>query len=174
MNLSQGRGKSTSRYQTNAKMWILKNHWRVAACCLLLAGCSDSGLKTRTVFGSVSCGGEPVPQGHVRFVPIEGTSGPAGTGTIADGQYRIDARGGVPLGKHRVEIVAQKTTGRKVPGFILMEPGEVDEIVTLGPPEYEGQRSPLVEEVTADSDGRFDFEIPANPGGPRPGNRPIR
>ncbi len=142
--------------------------------CFVL-GCSGDRLSSKIVFGTVKCGGEPVADGHVRFVPIEGTPGPASTGIIADGQYRIEARGGVPTGKHRVEVLARKKTGRKVRGTRLVMEGSVeDETVLLGPEQYEGEQSPLVLEVTADSDGHLDIEIPRNPTGPRPEMRATR
>ena len=37
----------------------------------------------------------------------------------------------------------------------------VDEEVRLGPENYANQHSPLVAEVQADSDGRFDIAIPS-------------
>lgn len=142
----------------------------VAASFLLFAGCSNDGLPSKIVVDNVICGGEPVAMGRIRFVPIDGTPGPASTGIIVDGQYRIESRGGVPLGKHRVEIFARQKTGRKVMGAHSLEPAEVDEVVLLGPPEYEGPNSPLVREITDDMDGRIDIEIPLDPDGPRPGN----
>ena len=36
-----------------------------------------------------------------------------------------------------------------------------DETIALAPVEYAGKNSPLVVEVTADGDGRFDITIPA-------------
>jgi len=131
------------------------------ACGLLAAGCSRSGPPVRPVHGSVTCGGESPDRGRLRFVPVEGTPGPAGLGHIVDGEYRIEARGGVPVGKHRVEVTALKRTGRKV---TMIEDGEemtVDETVHLESEQYAGRDSPLVVEVTADSDGRIDIEIPA-------------
>ena len=142
----------------------------IAASLLLMAGCSKDGVPSKIVYGDVTCGGEPVALGRVRFVPIDETPGPASTGSVVDGEYRIESRGGVPLGKHRVEVFPRKKTGRKVMGAHSLEPAEVDEIVLLGPPEYEGPNSPLVREVTDDMDGRIDIEIPLNPDGPRPGN----
>ncbi len=144
--------------------WV--NELAIVLYCLLVAGCSDHQLNTKIVFGNVSCGGEPVADGYVRFVPIEGTPGPASTGKIVDGKYRIDQRGGVPVGKHRVEIVARKKTGKKVYGTYNLEPAQIDETVLLGPSEHEGTTSPLVREITDDSDGQIDIEIPRNPGGP--------
>jgi hypothetical protein len=37
----------------------------------------------------------------------------------------------------------------------------VDETVRVSPPRYAGDQSPIVKDVTADSDGQFDIEIPA-------------
>ena len=99
--------------------------------------------------------------GTISFVPIDGTPGPASVGRIVDGQYRIDTRGGVPCGKHRVEVDARKKTGRKVQEDDGYDFRTVDETVRVGPPRYAGNQSPLVREVTADSDGRIDVEIPA-------------
>ena len=112
------------------------------------------------VHGSVTVDGETVDTGTICFVPIEGTPGPASVGRIVDGKYRIDARGGVPVGKHRVEIDARKKTGRKVKQDDGYSVALVDETVRVTPPQYAGDQSPLVREIAADSDGRIDFAIP--------------
>ncbi len=127
--------------------------------CLLLSGCGDKGLPSKVVHGTVTFEGKPVDQGSVRFVPIEDTSGPASVGQVIDGNYSIEARGGVVLGKHRVEVTGLKKTGRQVPGHNGLEPGMVDETLSVGPPEYTGSKSPLVYELSADSDGRFDIDL---------------
>ena len=140
----------------------------VTACLLLVAGCllaagcgGQEGVPTEVIHGSVTAGGETAETGRLRFVPIDGAPGPASTGQIVDGQYRIEARGGVPVGKHRVEVQALKKTGRKVPGRGPGgEPMQVDETVNLAPDEYSGADSPLTMEVVAGSDGRIDIEIP--------------
>ena len=76
--------------------------------CLLSVGCGgQNGVSTEVIHGTVTVGGQTPETGRLRFVPIEGTPGPASTGRIVDGQYRIEARGGVPVGKHRVEVTAQ-------------------------------------------------------------------
>ena len=66
----------------------------------------------------------------------------------------------MPLGKHRVEVVAHKKTGRKVEGYNGHETIMVDEEVRLGPAIYAGEQSPLVVDVRDDSDGRYDIVIP--------------
>ena len=102
---------------------------------MLLAACPldrlwPRRLPRRVVFGNVTCGGEKVAFGEVLFVPIEGTRGPATAAVIVDGQYRAENRGGVPIGKHRVEISAQRATGRKV---ATPEGAMADEAVSIGP-----------------------------------------
>jgi len=129
----------------------------LALILILPLGCGHrSSLNRKVIHGSVTCDGESVPRGIVRFVPIRGTRGPATSAWIVDGQYRAENRGGVPFGKHRVEIIAQRPTGKK----IKLPEGEVDEMVDIGAEQYAGPRSPLICEVTAVGDGRMDFDIP--------------
>ena len=123
--------------------------------------------------GTVTFEGKPVDLGSVRFVPIEGTSGPASVGQVIDGNYRVEARGGVVLGKHRVEVEGSNRTGRQVSGHNGLEPGMVDETLSVGPPEYTGSKSPLVFELTADCDGQFDIDLSGLPNSaPEPPAKP--
>jgi hypothetical protein len=71
----------------------------------ILAGCSKSGPVKTTVSGAVTYNSEPVEVGIIRFIPTGGTEGPLATATIADGRYTATAAGGVPVGKHKVEIL---------------------------------------------------------------------
>ena len=128
--------------------------------CVALVGCGQGGPPRRVIYGNVDCGGEKVPTGQLAFVPVEGGTGPAIPASIADGQYRIDVGGGVPVGKYRVEVNARKKTGRKVQRFIGVEAAMVDEEVRMGPEVYAGRQSPLVVEVSTDFDGRVDITIP--------------
>ena len=132
----------------------------LGACCLTALGCGSGGAQTKVVYGTVTIGGEKVQSGQVRFVPVEGTSGPANAAPIVDGQYRIDGRGGVVAGKHRVEVVATKKTGRQVMQHNGFERVMGDEFVRISPPIYAGKQSPITAEITVDSDGRFDIAIP--------------
>jgi hypothetical protein len=126
---------------------------------LVLVGCG-SGASAKVLHGSVTCGEEKVPMGVVSFVPIEGASGPTCAARIVDGQYRVEARGGVPLGKHRVQVDARKKTGRKVQGSNGREVAVIDETARMGPAVYAGEQSPLVVNVGVDCDGAFDIAIP--------------
>jgi len=125
---------------------------------VFLTGCRRDDLPRKIVFGSVTCGDEKVASGHLRFVPIENSPGPCSIAAIVDGQYRIELQGGVPVGKHRVEIDARRKTGRKVAG--VTPDVLVEESIRLGPDACAGPRSPIVVEVRGDSDGRINLAIP--------------
>lgn len=131
----------------------------VALLALTTAGCSDEEIPMRVVHGSVKAAGKPVDHGIVRFVPIDQTPGPVSSAAIEDGRYRIEARGGVPLGRHRVELRAEMLTGRQVAGG--PEGGMIEQTRPAVPPEYGTARSPLVVEVTAEGDGQIDLDLPA-------------
>ena len=74
---------------------------------LPLAGCgSGDGLERVVVSGSVSFKGQPVDFGQLRFKPQAGTAGPVTIAPVREGRYLADARGGVPVGEHRVEILS--------------------------------------------------------------------
>jgi hypothetical protein len=82
-------------------------------CSLLLAslvGCgrpSDDPPRV-VVSGTVTYRQKPVAQGQIRFVPAKGSKGPLAVANIVDGQYRADARGGVPVATQKVEILAYR------------------------------------------------------------------
>ena len=90
----------------------------------LCAGCSDSGgLQKTVVRGAVSYNGELVPNGEIRFYPIEGTAGSVSGGPIKDGQYVASSRGGVPVGTHRVEISGYRASTKALDGDLAVEGG---------------------------------------------------
>jgi hypothetical protein len=61
--------------------------------------------------GAVSYEGKPIANGDILFYPIEGTTGPVSGAAISDGHYEANGKGGVPIGKHRVEIRAYRSAG---------------------------------------------------------------
>ena len=56
------------------------------------------------VSGKVTFNGSPLVKGQIRFLPIEGSTGPVTVESITDGYYTSEDIGGVPVGVHRVEI----------------------------------------------------------------------
>ena len=122
-----------------------------------ICGCGKSGLEKMPVRGTVTFNRQPVADGDIRFVPIEGTKGPTSIGNIVTGQYTIEARGGVPAGKHRVEIrIFGKATQSPAQADTLMEAAAADNV---GPPIYNGPQSPLRAEVPGENNGVYDFQI---------------
>jgi hypothetical protein len=72
-----------------------------------LAGCGRSDGLTRVVVnGNVTLGGSPVERGQIRFIPDVDTAGPVTIEEILNGKYSCERTGGVPVGQHRVEILA--------------------------------------------------------------------
>ena len=94
-------------------------------------------------------------------MPIEGTSGSVNAAVIVNGEYRIEGRGGVRVGKYRVEIIGKQKTGRKVQEYNGFEMAMVDEQRQISPPVYAGGNSPLIHEVMPKGDDRADFSLPA-------------
>ena len=136
---------------------------RFTSCVFMLflafsLGCGSRELPRRVVRGNIACGSEKALCGTLRFVPIDGTPGPSSSAQIVDGQYRIKQWGGVPLGKHRVEVNLRRPTGKKIADRLSGR--TIDETVGIGPEVYSGAQSPLVVEVEADGDGQIDLAIP--------------
>jgi len=67
------------------------------------------------VAGTVQYASQPLQEGEIRFVPLDGTIGPLTIAQIIDGKYIANNHEGVPVGRHRVEIRRYDFTDR-VPG----------------------------------------------------------
>jgi hypothetical protein len=91
-------------------------------CALVwAAGCSGSS-GVGTVSGKVTLDGEPLKEGVVRFVPVDG-KGQTASGIVTDGTFTAT----VPVGTMRVEFSAPRVLGRRKV--------------------YDDPNSPMVEEV---------------------------
>jgi len=124
-------------------------------CFSAALGCSGDGRSE--VSGTVKVNGQPVVEGAINFIPIEGNTGAGAGATITDGKYHIPRSAGVTPGKNRVELRAFKNTGRKVQDP-TGKPGTLaDERVMMFPPEF-NDRSTLVRDVKSGSD-TIDFDI---------------
>ena len=80
-------------------------------CVVVVAitgGCGPSGPERAVLSGTVAYQGEPVKKGVIRFIPIKGTEGPSWGANIIDGRYKAAGKGGVPVGTHKVEILAYR------------------------------------------------------------------
>lgn len=97
-------------------------------CCI---GCGSRGTERAIVSGTVTLGGKPLAQAEIRFVPIEGTQAPISGAAIVDGRYKVRAKGGVPVGTHKVVIEAF----RPLPGVRAHEADDDNPLANLGPKE---------------------------------------
>lgn len=118
----------------------------------LVAGCgSTSGPERVTVQGEVTYKGQAVSQGRIRFIPLPDYEVPMAGGYVADGRYRIEFKGGVPVGKYRVEITAPVVDPKYA--HLQGKNGDVEndlpKIESL-PPKF-NRKSTLILEVSAGS-----------------------
>jgi hypothetical protein len=115
----------------------------VVAC-----GCGG-GDKRAAISGRVTLDGAAPEAGSISFQPIEGTKGPGAGAVITRGSYEIPRAQGPVAGVYRVEIHAQRKTGKKLPAGSPAPPGTmVDEVVEAVPARYNSP-STLRSEVKA-------------------------
>src|SRR6478672_8905937 len=82
---------------------------RLCAICLVIAtcfGCGKKGPQRAAASGHVTLDGQPIDQGVIQFLPVEGTIGPETGGVISKGQYDILKQRGPIVGKSRIELRA--------------------------------------------------------------------
>lgn len=125
----------------------------------LTVGC---GGNLASVSGSVTFDGQPVEEGEIRFIPASNQGGqgsPQVAGaTIAQGKYDVPADKGAVPGTYRVEIRAEKKTGKKILAVPPAPPGSMIEITEQFVPAKYNEQSTLTLEITAGSNSK-DFEL---------------
>lgn len=124
---------------------------------LTMPGCFGStDPSLAEVKGTVRLDGEPISDGTITFFPAEGVKGPTAGGGIVDGKYTVSRVKGVAVGKNKVEILANRKTGRKVPD--PSRPGtERDEVKQFVPEKY-NIKSELFEDVQPGTN-TIDFDL---------------
>jgi hypothetical protein len=121
-------------------------------------GCADpAGIQKVIVGGQVFVDGQPVPNGEIRFFPIEGTQGPVSGSPIKDGTYLAKYKDGVPVGKHRVEIMAYRSQKGSMPEEIAREGGATEQYL----PEKYNANSELTCTVDSETEN-LDFDLTLN------------
>lgn len=126
----------------------------------VLVGCSEPARNRAIVYGQVKIDGQPVEAGSINFMPTSGNTGPTAGGSIEHGSYRIELQKGVVLGKNRVELRANRKTGRKVPSPFGSN-DTIDELVDAFPSEY-NSNSTLVREISR-GENHLDFDLTSKP-----------
>jgi hypothetical protein len=130
------------------------NLWRLpfVLAAVAVIGCGKSSQIPRVVVsGSVTLKGSPVEDGQIRYIPIEGTAGPVTMARVTGGKYVCDDKGGVPVGKHRVEISAWDP---KLPPGGRGEPTRPNLV-----PEKFNEQSELVETIADEGRVAKDFSL---------------
>jgi len=118
-----------------------------------LTGCGGSDGPERVVVeGRVTYSGTPVSSGRIRFMPMPGYDVPMSGAYIVNGTYRIDAGGGVPIGRHRIEITSRQIDPKyaHLAGSNSETENELPKIQII-PPQF-NEQSTLELEVPSGSD----------------------
>lgn len=139
--------------------------------CLILAsvglcGCSsvsDAPFERADVSGTVTLDGELLDEGFVRFVPIEGTTGPKVTAPIDRGLFILPPELGPVIGRHRVEIESTDDGGLAMDDEealerILAQQGKPRIDIVRVPAAYNKQ-STLTAEISAQTPNDFNFQL---------------
>ncbi len=120
-----------------------------------LVGCSGAVVEKAEVEGTVTYNGNPVETGMIRFLPKDGTVGPMAAGAISFGKYKVTAIGGVPIGKHKVEIEAWVERPDLRPANVPMAPMPREAYI----PEKYNTSTELEATVVSGSTAPIDFEL---------------
>ena len=94
--------------------------------CATIAGCGSGDIERIPVSGTVTFQGQPVAAGQVLFFPVEDTQTPMTGAMLLDGRYEANAKGGVPVGSHRVKILGYRYHPK------IVRSGQAPETVDLG------------------------------------------
>lgn len=125
---------------------------------LFWTGCSKQSAPERAmVSGTATYEGKPVEEGTIAFIPIEGTKGPVAGGVVQEGQYKISAANGPVIGKHRVEILGNRKTGKQMEA-VPPASGTVDEIEQYIPPKYNTTSTLTADIKQGDNTADFDLK----------------
>lgn len=120
-----------------------------------LSGCGDT-QDGYLLSGRVSYDGQPVSDGEIGFVAVDGTIGSYGGTDIVDGTYELPRSEGVTAGSYQVVIYAERPSGRRVKA----DEGSSEMIDQIEQyiPEIYNLSSSLKVDISGDKDD-MDFEL---------------
>jgi hypothetical protein len=132
--------------------------WLLMICVLpLLTGCGGpaKAYKTAKVSGAVTIDKTPVEKGTINFIS-ESATGARGedSAEIIAGKFTAKS---VPIGKVRVYFIANKETGKMIPGSGT----DIPEVVSIVPAQY--SQGIEVEIAGDEADRKFDLVSPPPP-----------
>ena len=129
---------------------------------LLLAaapgGCSDRYGGRQAVRGEVKLVGQPLKEGSISFVPLDGQGTQSGA-PVVNGAYTVPRASGLKPGKYLVQLTAGD--GKTPHDEEVAGPGGSANIVSFDLiPDDWNVRSTRKVEVKKDEDNTFDFHVP--------------
>lgn len=130
------------------------------AMALNVSGCGSSGDGRVGVSGKVTLHGEPLNNGSIQFIAVNGSQ-MSGT-TITDGSYTVPPDQGLLPGKFNVRVSAASestATPVVVEGEAPGDPGQFPPRKELIPAEF-NSKSTLSTQITKEGPNTFDVVIP--------------
>jgi len=120
----------------------------------LLPGCGPPKTNTVKVSGKIMIDGNPIEQGAIKFIAIDGAT-PVGGGTISNGTYFAE----VPPGKKKVLVNGQKVVGKEPLYKDIPDSPTRDKLERTTPLVYNNQEaSPLTAEIQGETKN-LDFDL---------------
>ena len=125
----------------------------MAFLLMFLPGCGPPKTETVKVTGKITIDGNPIEQGAITFVSIDGAT-PVGGGTISNGTYFAE----VPPGQKRVVVNGQKLVGTE-PLYDVPDSPTRDKLERVTPLIYNNQQnSPLTADIKGETKD-LDFDL---------------
>lgn len=137
----------------------------MSAILLCQYGCgghSENELPRAEVSGTVTFNGQPLEEGVIRFVPVEGTPGPKTSATIKNGTFAADSNAGPVVGQHRIEIESTDDGGfapDDEQALKRLHESGTKRIDVVRIPAIYNSRSTLTETISLDGPNEFNFEL---------------
>jgi hypothetical protein len=123
----------------------------------ILSGCGGKGYDRIPVAGTVTLNGEPMEEGVITFIPIDGSTGPKARAEISLGEYKFDSATGPVPGRMRVEIDSAESEAEALERDIRGgEKPELHRVVI--PPKY-NKNSTLTADVSSGGSREFPFAL---------------
>ncbi len=135
-----------ARKEASSAMW-----WLCILIPLLLSGCGRSDALV-TIRGTVTFDGEPVQDGSISLMPVDGAD-ITGGGMVRNGSFTAESS----PGEMAVQLYGHRTVQKDNPTQEEIERGLATDRVEYLPVEYNQQSKLRI--VVSPSDRRFDFEL---------------
>ncbi len=137
----------------------------LAAALIFLSGCGSGPMDEyprADVKGVVSLDGQPLHEGVIQFVPLEGTHGPKTSVEITDGKFASSETTRPVVGAHRIEIHSTDDGGYAWDDEAALERlknSGVRRVNVVRVPPVFNKASRITKTVEADGPNEFEFQL---------------